>query len=84
MINTKLITNNKLNITEKLKGTGKQKKIEVICSEQCSSDKDIEENKYIGHIGKQLLEHFSKHRYVVNQAILQRASKTISRKSQFN
>ena len=70
MINTKLITNNKLNITEKLKGTGKWKKIEVICSEQRSSDKDIEENKYIGDIGKQLLEHFSKHRYVANQATL--------------
>ena len=44
MINTKLITNNKLNISEKVKGTGKWKKIEVICSEQCSSDKDIEES----------------------------------------
>ena len=59
-INTaKLITNEKLNITEKIKGTGNCKEREIIYVAQCSKHKVL----YIGHTGEQLSEHFSKHRY---------------------
>ena len=49
---TKRFTNNKLNITEKIKGTWNWKEKEVIYTTQCFSHKVIEENKYIGHIRK--------------------------------
>ena len=47
-INTaKLITNDKLNITEKIKGTGNCKEREIIYAAQCSKHKVL----YIGHAG---------------------------------
>ena len=59
-INTvKLIINDKLNITEKIKGTGNCKEREIIYAAQCSKHKVV----YIGHTGEQLSERFSKHRY---------------------
>ena len=59
-INTvKLITNFKLNMKEKIKGTRNCKEREVIFAAQCFNDKVL----YIGHSGEQLLERFSKHRY---------------------
>ena len=59
-INTaKLITNDKLNITEKIKGTGNCKEREIIYAAQCSKHKVL----YIGHTGEQLSERFSKHCY---------------------
>ena len=59
-INTaKLITNDKLNITEKIKGTGNCKEREIIYAAQCSKHKVL----HIGHTGEQLSERFSKHRY---------------------
>ena len=59
-INTgKLITNVKLNITEKTKGIGNCKEREIIYAAQCSKHKVL----YIGHTGEQLSERFSKHRY---------------------
>ena len=58
-INTaKLITNDKLNITEKIKGTGNCKEREIIYAAQCSRRKVL----HIGHTGEQLSERFSKHR----------------------
>ena len=59
MNTAKLITNNKLNITEKIKGTGNCKEREIIYAAQCSKHKVL----YIGHTGEQLSERFSKHRY---------------------
>ena len=59
-INTvKLITNDKLNITEKIKGTGNCKEREIIYAAQCFKHKVL----YIGHTGEQLSGCFSKHRY---------------------
>ena len=59
-INTaKLITNKKLKITEKIKGTGNYKEREIIYAAQCSKHKNL----YIGHVGEQLSECFSKHCY---------------------
>ena len=59
-INTaKLITKDKLNITEKIKGTGNCKEKEIIYAAQCSKHKVL----YIGHTEEQLSEHFSEHRY---------------------
>ena len=55
----KLITNDKLNITKKIKGTGNCKEREIIYVPQCSKDKVL----YIRHTGEQLSERFSKHRY---------------------
>ena len=55
----KLITNDKLNITEKIKGTGNCKERKIIYAAQCSKHKVV----YIGHTGEQLSERFSKHRY---------------------
>ena len=55
----KLITNDKLNITEKIKGNGNCNKREMIYAAQCSKHKVL----YIGHTGEQLSERFSKHRY---------------------
>ena len=55
----KLITSNKLNITEKIKGTGNCKGREIIYATQSSKHKVL----YIGHTGEQLSECFSKHRY---------------------
>ena len=55
----KLITNDKLNITEKIKGTGNCKEREIIYASQCSKHKLL----YIGHTGKQFSERFYKHRY---------------------
>ena len=55
----KLITNDKLNITEKIKGTGNCKEREIIYVAQCSKHKVL----YTGHTGEQLSERFSKHRY---------------------
>ena len=59
MNTAKLITNNKLNITEKIKGTGNCKEREIIYAAQCSKHKVLN----IGHTGEQLSERFSKHRY---------------------
>ena len=59
MNKTKLITNDKLKITEKIKGTGNCKETEIIYAAQCSKHKEL----YIGHAGEQLSENFSKHRY---------------------
>ena len=42
-----LITNDKLNITEKIKGTGNYKEREIIYAAQCSKHKLL----YIGHVG---------------------------------
>ena len=53
------ITNDKLNITEKIKGTGNCKEREIIYVAQCSKHKVL----YTGHTGEQLSERFSKHRY---------------------
>ena len=59
MNTTKLITNDKLKITEKIKGTGNCKETEIIYAAQCSKHKEL----YIGHTGEQLSENFSKYRY---------------------
>ena len=59
MNTAKLITNDKLNITEKVKGTGNWKEREIIYAVQCSKHKVL----YIGHAGEQLAERFSKHHY---------------------
>ena len=56
---TKLITNDKLNITEKIKGTGNFREKEIIYAAQYSKYKIL----YIGHTEGQLSERFSKHRY---------------------
>ena len=56
---TKLITNDKLNITEKIKGIGNFREKEIIYAAQYSKHKIL----YIGHTGGQLSERFSKHRY---------------------
>ena len=59
-INTfKLITNDILNIAEKIKGTGNCKEREIIYAAQCSKHKVL----YIGHTGEQLSQRFFKHRY---------------------
>ena len=55
----KLITNNKLNITEKIKGAGNCWEREIIYASQCSKYNAL----YIGHTGEQLSDHFPKHRY---------------------
>ena len=59
MNTAKLITNDKLNITEKIKGTGNCKEREIIYAAQCSKRKVL----YIGHIGEQLAERFFKYCY---------------------
>ena len=59
MPNAKLIINDKLNITGKIKGTKNCKEREIINTAQCSKHKVL----YIGHTGEQLLEHFSKHHH---------------------
>ena len=59
MDTAKLITNDKLKITEKIEGTGNCKEREIIHAAQCSNHKVL----YIGHTGEQLAERFSKHRY---------------------
>ena len=65
-INTaKLITNDKLNITEKIKGTGNCKEREIIYAAQYSKHKVL----YIGHAEEQLLERFSKHRYDIKDRL---------------
>ena len=61
MNTAKLITKDKLNITEKIDGTGNWKEREIIYAVQCSKYKVL----YIGHIGEQLLEHFSERRYEI-------------------
>ena len=62
MNTAKLITNDKLNITEKIKGTGNCKEREIIYAAQCSKHKVL----YIGHTGEQFAESFSKHHYYIN------------------
>ena len=59
MNKAKLITNDKWNITEKIKGTGTCKEREIIYAAQCSKHKVF----YIRHTGEQVSERFSKHRY---------------------
>ena len=62
MNTAKLITNDKLKITEKIKGTGNCKEREIIYADlQCSKHKVL----YIGHTREQLSERLSKHRYDV-------------------
>ena len=56
---TRLTANDKLNKTEKIKGTANCKEREVIYAAQSSKHKAL----YIGHIGEQLSERFSKQRY---------------------
>ena len=58
MNSAKLITNDKLNITEKIKGTGNCKEREIIYAAQYFKHK-----VYIGHTGEQLSQRFSKHCY---------------------
>ena len=59
-INTaKLITNGKLNITEKRKGTENCKGREIIYAAHCSKHKVL----YIRHAGERLWERFYKHSY---------------------
>ena len=55
----KLITNVKLNITEKRKVTEKCKEKEIIYAPQCSTCKVL----YAGHTGDHFSEGFSKHHY---------------------
>ena len=55
----KLITNDKLNITEKIKGTGNYKEREIIYAAQCPKHKVL----HVGHTGDQLSERLSKLRY---------------------
>ena len=50
MNTAKLITKDKLNITEKIDGTGNWKEREIIYAVQCSKYKIL----YIGHIEEQL------------------------------
>ena len=65
-INTaKLITNDKLNITEK-KGTENCKKREVIYAAQCSKHKGL----HIGQTGEQLPERSSTHPYDIKNSKL--------------
>ena len=59
MNTAKLITNDKLNITKKIKGTGNCKEREIIYVAKCSKHKVL----YITHTGEQCSERFSKHRY---------------------
>ena len=59
MNTAKLFTNDKLNITEKIEGTGNFKEREIIYAAQCSQHKVL----YIGHTEKQLSERFSKYSY---------------------
>ena len=54
-----LITNDKLDITEKIKGTGNCNEREIIYVAQCSRHKVL----YIGDTGEQLSKRFSNHRY---------------------
>ena len=61
MNTAKLITKDKLNIMEKIKRTRNWKEREIIYAVQCSKYKVL----YIGHIGEQLLERFSKHHYEI-------------------
>ena len=56
----KLIINNKLNITEKINGTGNCKKKEVIYTAAQYSKHQV---LYIGHKREQISELFFKHRY---------------------
>ena len=58
MNTAKLITNDKLNITEKI-GNGNCNEREMIYAAQCSKHRVL----YIEHTGEQLSEHFRKHRY---------------------
>ena len=59
-VNTaKLISNDKLNITEKINGTGNCREREIIYVAQCFKHKIL----YIGHTGEQLSERFSKDHY---------------------
>ena len=59
-INTvKLIANDKLNITEKIKDTGNCNEKEIVYAAQYFKHKVL----YIGHKGEQLSERFSKHCY---------------------
>ena len=58
MNTVKLITNDKLNIIEKIKGTGNCMEREIIYAAQCYKHKVL----YIGYTGEQLSERFSKHR----------------------
>ena len=62
----KLITSNKLNITEKIKGTWYCKGREIIYATQCSKHKVL----YIGHTGEQLSDCFSKHCTTSNTGLL--------------
>ena len=61
MNTAKLITNDKLKITGKIKGTGNCKEREIIYAAQYSKHNVL----YIGYTGEQLSERFSKHRYDV-------------------
>ena len=64
-INTvKLVTNDKLNITEKIKGTRNCKEREIIYTAQGSKHKVL----YIGHKGEHLSERFSKHRHDIKNS----------------
>ena len=60
MNTAKLVTNGKLNITEKeVKDTGNWKEKEIIYAAQCSKHKVL----YIGDTGEQLSQRFWKHCY---------------------
>ena len=64
MNTAKLITNDKLNITEKIKGTGNCNEREIIYAAQCSKNKVL----YIGRKWEQLSELFFKHRYDIKNS----------------
>ena len=72
-INTaKLITNDNLNITEKIKGTGNCKDREIIYAAHCFKDRVL----YIGHTGEQLSQCFCNLNNDINVTILQKNIKT--------
>ena len=55
----KLVTNDELNVTEKINSTGNCKESEFFYAAQCYKHRVL----YIGHTREQLSERFSKHRY---------------------
>ena len=79
MSTAKLVTNGKLNVTEKeVKDTGNCKEKEIIYAAQCSKYNFL----YIGDTGEQLAQRFSKHCYdIKNRPDNSDLAKNFSRKS---
>ena len=63
MNTAKLITSDKLNITEKIKGNGNCKEREILYAAKCSKHKVL----YIGQTGEQLSRCLTKHRYDIKK-----------------